>query len=265
MRQPLVLFIALVLALELLVVLARPDSTLMPFALVLVPAAAATTIAAATGGRSAIRALLARIVRWRVAPRWYAWAFGIPLLGTLMIDLGGWIAGETDPARLIAAVTPAALAVPLVVLLPAFLEEYGWRGFGVQAAVDAGWSGAVAALIVGAVFVAIHLPLYLPGQIYADVALWPAVSFLLGFSAFATWLYLGTGGSAFLVALAHATSNGATPLTWGLDAEWAWGARGVIFGLLGVAFLAALLRTRREPHSQDRGVAEPEVPEFASR
>lgn len=239
-RWPLASFVALVLALELLAVLARPHPDVMPFVLVLVPAVAAATVAVLGEGWPGLRRLLARIGRWRVGLRWYALAIGIPLVGTLLIDFAGLVLGQADIGELVAAVTPAAMAVPLVVLLPALLEEMGWRGFGVQSAVERGWSPAAAALVVGLVFVAIHLPLYLPGQLYDDLPMWPVPLMLLGYAAFLSWIYLGSGGSVLLAAIGHAVANGATPLTWGLDPVWVWMARGIVFGLIGVVFYLVL-------------------------
>ena len=177
--------------------------------------------------------------------RWYVWAIGIPLGGTLLIDVAGLLTGQASLGELAAAVTPAALLVPLVVLLPAFFEEIGWRGFGVQTATDEGWSPALAALGVGLVFVTIHLPLYLPGQIYDELPMWPVPLMLLGYAAFLSWIYLGAGGSVLIAAIGHAVANGATPLTWGLDPVWVWQARGVIFGLIGIVFFIVLATSGR--------------------
>jgi uncharacterized protein len=244
-RWPLASFIALVLALELLAVAAQLSPDALPFVLVLVPTIAAVAVATSGEGWAGVRRLLARLGRWRVGIRWYAWAVGIPLVGTLLIDVAGLMSGQADLGELAAAVTPAALLVPIVVLLPAFFEELGWRGFGVQTAADNGWAPALAALVVGLVFIAIHLPLYLPGQIYDNLPMWPVPLMLLGYAAFLSWIYLGTGGSVLLAAIGHALANGATPLTWGLDPVWVWQARGVIFGLIGIAFFIVLATSGR--------------------
>ena len=75
----------------------------------------------------------------------YVAAIGIPLAGTLGIDLAGLLLGASSLDRVVGALTASALVVPLVVLIPAILEEFGWRGFGVQTAVDDGHSPAWAA------------------------------------------------------------------------------------------------------------------------
>jgi uncharacterized membrane protein (GlpM family) len=79
-----------------------------------------------------VRGLFVRIVRWRVAPRWYLLAIGIPLLGTLAIDATRIALGQASLDEVVAGVTSAAVVVPFVVFLPALFEEFAWRGFGVE-------------------------------------------------------------------------------------------------------------------------------------
>jgi len=244
-RWPLASFIVVAALLEVLVVAIRPGPDLMPFVLVLVPAVSAIVVAWAGGGRSAVRGLVSRITRWRVPVRWYVFAIGIPVLGTCLIDAAGIVLGQATLAEVVSALTPAVFIVPLVVFLPAVFEEFGWRGFGVESAVDGGLSPAWAAVVVGASFFAMHLPLYLPGQMYDGLALWPAPLTLFGYSALLTWLYLGSGRSALITAIAHASLNGLTPLTQGLDSDWVWATRGIVFGLIGLAFLVVLARSAR--------------------
>ncbi len=156
--------------------------------------------------------------------RWYLVAIGIPVVDKLIVVVAGVLLGITTPDRLLQAITPAALVVPLVVLLPGLLEEFGWRGFGVQAAVDQGRSPAWAVGVVGTLFLAMHVPLYLPGQLYAGLAFWPLPIILFAYSILLTWVYLRTR-SVLITGLMHATFNGTVPLTWGVDADWVWAAR----------------------------------------
>ena len=100
-------------------------------------------------------------------------------------------------------------------------------GFGVETAVEQGRSPAWAALVVGAVFLGLHIPLYLPGHLYAGLPYWPLPVILLTSSALLTWVYLRTR-SVLVTALMHAAFNATVPLTWGLDAEWVWQSRAVV-------------------------------------
>ncbi len=218
-----------------------------PFVLVLIPAAAALAVSWASGGRREVRALVGRLLVWRVDARWYLAALGIPIAEKLAVDSAGILLGVTTPARLLGAVSVSALVVPAVVLVPALLEELGWRGFGIPAALEDGRSPAWAALVIGLIFVMLHVPLYLPGQLYAGLPVWPLPFILLSSSVLMTWIYLRTS-SALLAGLMHAAFNATVPLTWGLDPAWVWEARAVtltiVAGLLIAHFLRRAHRTR---------------------
>jgi hypothetical protein len=242
-RSPFGVFSIIVLAAVGAVYLAGLERELTPFALVLVIPIAAFVSALLVGGRRSAGGLLRRAVRWRVAPRWYVLAIGIPLLGTLAIVAAGIILGQASLDEVVGAVGASALAVPLVVFLPALFEEIAWRGFGVDVMAQRGHGLIVSTLSVGIVFAAIHLPLYLPGQLYDGLPLWPSAVTLLGYSAILGWIYLGSGRSALLAGIGHAALNGFVPLTWGIDDVWVWQARAVVFGLMGIAILVLARRS----------------------
>lgn len=238
--RKLLLFAAAVLVLEGIVMLAGPSPNLTPYVLVLVPAASALGIAA-VDGRRGVATLIRRAGVWRVRPRWYAAAIGIPVLEKVVVDVAGVALGATTPERLSHALTLSALLIPLVVLVPALIEELGWRGFGVQNAAEAGHSPIWAALTVGVVFLALHVPLYMPGQLYGDLPFWPLPMILLSMSVLLTWVYLETG-SVLLAGLMHAAFNGTVPLTWGLDPSWVWPTRALV--LTAVAAAVVILSSK---------------------
>ena len=120
---------------------------------------------------------------------------------------------------------------PLVVVVPAILEELGWRGFGVQSAVEQGRSPAWAALAVGKLFLALHIHLYLPSQRYAGLPFWLLPLTRLASLVLLTWIYLRTR-SVLITGLMHAAFNATVPLTWGLPAGWVWEARAIILILI---------------------------------
>jgi len=232
------LFAVAVLGLGALAFLAGLGTALTPFVLVIIPAVSALVISTLTGGRAEVGRLARRVVAVRVGWRWYLVAIGIPIVDKLLVVAAGVLLGITTPDRVLQEITPAAALVPLVVLLPGLLEELGWRGFGVQVAIDQGHSPAWAVGVVGAPFLAMHVPLYLPGQLYAGIAFWPLPIILFTYSILLTWVYLRTG-SVFITGLMHATFNGTVPLTWGLDADWVWAARA-----LGLIIITALVVAR---------------------
>ena len=243
LTSPYLLFTIGVLALTAAAFLLPLGADLTPFVLVLIPPIVAVSVTAIRGGWTAVRALLARVVRWRVDPRWYLAAIGIPILEKIVVDAIGWFTGAASVARLVESITPAALVVTLVVLLPALLEELGWRGFAVQTALDRGHSRLWATLVTSVLFLAVHVPLYLPGQIYDGLPFWPVVPLVLAQSILLTWVYVGTG-SVLLAGLMHAAFNATVPLTWGLDPAWVWQIRPLVLIAICI-LLAAMSRSFR--------------------
>jgi uncharacterized protein len=242
-------FASVVLVLEAVVVSIQPGRDVTPFLLVLIPAVAAVLVSAASGGRREVKGLIGRMSVWRVRPRWYLAALGIPVAEKLVVDISGSLLGFATPERLLGALSVSALVVPLVVLVPAMLEELGWRGFAVPAALDDGRSPAWAALVVGVIFVLLHVPLYLPGQLYEGLPLWPLPLTLLSSSVLLTWIYLRTS-SALLAGLMHAAFNATVPLTWGLDTAWVWQARAVVLPVITAIVIAcSMIRARRPQFS----------------
>ena len=225
-------FLVLVAGLETGVFLAQLGRDVTPFALVLIPAAAALGITAVADGVVGLKRLLGRLGRWRVGARWYVVAVGIPFVGFMAVALAGVALGQFSAERLTETLTISAVFLPLVVLLPAMLEELGWRGFALQSAVDVGHSPAWGAAVIGGAHMLTHVPLYLPGHLYDAVPLWPLPMMLLGYGVLLTWTYLRTGGSVLLAGLMHAALNAWVPLTWGLDPAWVWQARVVTFAVL---------------------------------
>jgi len=251
-RWPVVTFVIVVLALGGAVFLAGLGRETTPFALVVAIPLAAIITGYLEGGRGRVRDLFARISRWRVPPRWYLLALGIPLAGTLAIVAAGVITGQATLQDVVGGVSATAVIVPLVVFLPAIFEEFAWRGFGVQVMLERGHSFLVAALGIGVVFTAIHLPLYLPGHLYDSLPIWPSVLTLLGYAVLLSWIYVGSGGSSLLSGICHAALNGLVPFTAGLDEVWVWEARGIVFACVGLAIVALVLGGKLQVPGGDR-------------
>ena len=250
----LAVFAAAVLVLEATVFALPLGGGVTPFALVTIPAIAAVAVCWAAGGRREVQALVRRLFVWRVDPRWYLAALGVPVAEKLAVDLVGILLGVSTPDRLLGALSVSALLIPVVVIVPAMLEELGWRGFGVHTALEAGRSPAGAALLVGLIFMALHLPLYLPGQLYEGLPVWPLPLILLSSSVLLTWVYFHTS-SVLLAGLMHAAFNASVPLTWGLDPAWVWQARAITL----TVFAAAVFFTRQfrtTGHRLDRSLTE---------
>lgn len=160
-------------------------------------------------GAGGLKELLKPILKWRVGPGWYLFAFLATALVAaaaivVQIVIGGGDALEwNDPAQLY-------LIIPIFLYVLFFSvagEETGWRGFALprmQKAVGP----LKASLLLGFVWGIWHLPLFFTPDNFHQAIPFPL--FVLQDVALAvviTWLYNRTGGSLLLVHLFHAASN----------------------------------------------------------
>ncbi len=127
------------------------------------PTLAGYASVAATGGRRALAEYNGRVLRWRVAPSWYAIALllpaGLGLAARWLATLGGAGAPATS------ALKPWGVLLPtfLLMLFGGGLEEPGWRGV-LLPELRRKRSPLVASAILGPIWIVWHLPLfYLPG------------------------------------------------------------------------------------------------------
>jgi membrane protease YdiL (CAAX protease family) len=209
-RRPLIAFFALAYGISWLA--AIPYSIglfpvpIFPFG----PLAAALVVAALVDGRAGVKSLLAQLVKWRAAPRWYALALLLPLGVTLVAAFANvFFFGAPDPRPSLLATLPMALPMFVLALLSplqgALGEELGWRGYATPS-LQTRLSPVAASLLLGILVAGWHAPLFLTG-LYGDVAL--RVAFIVTTTLLYTLLYNGSGGSVFLAMLFHASWNGA--------------------------------------------------------
>ncbi len=176
---------------------------------------AALIVTAITEGRAGIGNLLGRIVKWRAAFRYYAFAILAPIalfiLAVLLnrLFLGAWpnlaLLGEADYLPYLG---------PLGVLGLWFLtyglgEETGWRGFALPH-LQKNRSAASATLILALLWAGWHLPAFFFRDTYVEMGLVGFPMFLVSIifaTMVFTWLYNSTGGSLLVVILFHAVFN----------------------------------------------------------
>jgi uncharacterized protein len=225
-------FFALSLALAAFAYIAALPPALMPFVL----AAGPTVIAIALAMREGAARRLFRSLTIR--PRraiWYL-ALIVPLVWAfatvgIAVVLGQPTIGLFDK------VFPAIVIVPLVVLLPAFIEELAWRGFAMPRLMSV-MSPLKAALLLAIPWTLVHVILFLPGQQYDFLAIWPMVLSIFAYSVILTWIYIGTGGSVLMTALVHALLNGLAPLMAGFDNDLSWAIRNILAAGIAIGLVA---------------------------
>jgi len=167
---------------------------------------------------ASVREWARRIVRWRVAPRWYAVAIGLPVLlvglqSVIFALLGGPIFLSMLPGAL-AGFIPALVFLTLDAGLG---EEPGWRGFALPG-LEAVNTPLVATVVVGLLWAFWHFPLVFIDERFPHRFTSIAPLMLLAFltivgialmAFFYTWVYNATQ-SVLLCMLLHGSFNTAT-------------------------------------------------------
>lgn len=195
------------------------------------PAAAAAIMLARLG--EPLGPWVRAILHWRVAPRFWAYALGLPVALYAVVNLALVVLGEPvvwslAPGR----VLPYLGTLVVVMLVLGGQEEPGWRGY-LLPRLEARHGPVAATLLLGLVWGVWHVPLYGPIGF--------VVPLLLAFLY--TWLYNRTGSVLLAVVLHGGLTASQDHLV--LLAEETHGTTDVAIGIgyvLGV--LALLLATR---------------------
>jgi uncharacterized protein len=178
------------------------------------PAIAAVVVTAWTTGRPGVRDLLARIVRWRVALRWWLVALSpVAFLGLALIAMvvtGNALPSMADFGQF--SGTPAiglAGVLLLVTFVGALGEETGWRGYALPQ-LQRRFRPLASSLVLALLWFGWHLPQFFVIATYRDFGPLQYVGMFLGLacgSVVLTWLYNRSGGSILLVIVWHGLYN----------------------------------------------------------
>ena len=181
------------------------------------PLLAALLVTFDTSGTNGVRVLLRRCVQWRVGILWYV----IALFGYFIVWLAGYCVW-LDGAPMFALVAKPWLIfgsylVPSAVLVVlAFGEETGWRGFALPRLQER-YGPLRGSLILGTLHGLWHLPaLGVPGFVSNStlsvpfIAGWIAT--VLAATVLYTWIFNNTNGSLLIAILVHAGSNASSSL-----------------------------------------------------
>jgi membrane protease YdiL (CAAX protease family) len=183
------------------------------------PALAGVIAIAVCRGRSALRGLLRSIVRWRVP----AWLYVVAWFG-LALNAGVIVAGlaigtlQFDPTAFV-PMKFVMLFFVMALLDGPLGEEIGWRGVLLPELLRR-LSPVSAAVIVGVVWYAWHVPLYaaddkLPGLAEHAIFLYTCIALSLIF----TWFFMESRASTFLMVYLHNATNYSTLLRFKLFAK----------------------------------------------
>lgn len=175
---------------------------------ILGPSTCSLIVVAVAGGRSSVLSQLRSVLAWR-APVW-AWLYasvgnGLLVAGSAVLAVLIFGNGELNWQIGAIAVT-LMLNLVLLLLVPALVEEIGWRGLALPRLQER--LGPVrASLAVGLLWAVWHYPLWIvqDGGIAASM-LWITLG-MIGASFAYTWLFNIGGGSVLTAIVLHAGEN----------------------------------------------------------
>jgi membrane protease YdiL (CAAX protease family) len=207
-RHPLITFFVLAYALAWWIwILYAFNITFLGPIFALGPFLAAIIVTALTRGTAGLKALLSRMVRWRVGLGWYAAALLLPVaVYVVAVSLNILLGASASTAEQFGSwylIFPLFAYSLLFPLSGAFGEELGWRGYALPRVQARLWALS-AALVIGVIQTAWHLPLFMSDRSTSPV---PLIVGYMGLGILATWVFNNTRGSVLLTMLLHASFN----------------------------------------------------------
>lgn len=246
-RHPLIAFFVLAYALTWPLIPLVSLSPLWGFPALFGPALAAIAVAAIAEGRTGLKDLLGRMVRWRVGARWYAVALGLPVILALAAAGLHFVLGARVAVEL-----GGLSALNFVVFVLIIGEELGWRGYALPRLL-VGRSALSASLILGVLWGAWHLPtFFVSGAPQHGLPFSAFVLLTVAYSVVFTWVYLHTRGSVLIATLLHGAINFSQGLfLGGIDPAREYWLLAAVYGVAALALVAAtgssLSRNPRAP------------------
>ncbi|MFC5267758.1 type II CAAX prenyl endopeptidase Rce1 family protein [Kribbella qitaiheensis] len=244
----------------------------VPFGSFFAPGAlvAALIVVFLTEGVAGLRAIGARLIRWRVRWIWYVVALAVPLLIHFVTISINQALGASAPST--GQFTPwygIALAIGMNMIDPfggPFSEEPSFRGFA-QASLQAKRTPLVATAIMAAAITGWHLPLFF----ISSFGLHPYEALTtVAVTFWYAWLFNHAAGSVLITLIAHATEGSInTSDLWSAGADatresWLYAA---VWCALAVGLLVFNRHFWTSPASADSinpGRRPAEVPEAVS-
>jgi membrane protease YdiL (CAAX protease family) len=177
---------------------------------VLMPAVSALILAAQTGGRGALRSLLARLVLWRVGWKWWIAAVAVQ---PVMLGLAAFIFNLISSASKIVpeiSISLSAFLVNVIMLLLATLgEEIGWRGVSLPS-LQQHYSALKSSVILGILWAVWHLPFWLLLDTFDQFGIGYLLLnflFVLPLTFYITWFFNHGHQSILLAVALHLSFN----------------------------------------------------------
>ncbi|WP_324605172.1 type II CAAX endopeptidase family protein [Streptomyces sp. NRRL WC-3549] len=171
------------------------------------PILSAFLVTAVADGRAGLRAWTGRMTKWRVGWRWWVSIIvSVPLVLVLTLYALGGESPVMPSAAVLAAFLPGLV---LQMITTGVAEEPGWRDFAMPRLQDR-FGPVRGTLVLGPLWGAWHLPLYLSDWGGQDVVWWTPVEFVVTTTAFSfvmTWIFNHTRQALLLAMLLHTSVN----------------------------------------------------------
>jgi len=168
------------------------------------PFLAALIVTAIASGKPAVRALLAKLVLWRVSPSNYLVAIGLPILVCALAAASTVVVGHGTFKPTAISWSDLIETFIFILLFIGLGEEPGWRGFALPE-LQRRYSSGLATLLLAAVWALWHLPLM--GNEFPLAIVPPFLVSLFGGAFVQTWLFNRSRGSILLQMIFHAMVN----------------------------------------------------------
>jgi uncharacterized protein len=173
------------------------------------PMVAAFIMSAIVAGGAGVRNLVRRMIRWRVAGKWYLIALSpLAFYAAAVVTLGVLGQGWPNVAEMGKFSSLPVVAFPvmgLLLLATGYAEETGWRGFAVPEMLKTR-SLLSTAVVIGLLWTVWHVPSMFVIENYRQMGIVILPMFTVGIvsgSILLAWVYRGSGGSVLIVALWH--------------------------------------------------------------
>lgn len=207
-RSPIVAYFILVFGIEWLLMFLL--SSLVPPMIALfigswLPNAVGLLVTGVASGRTGLRELLSKVIRWHIDLKWYAVALFLPIaVAFLAIGLYALFGYELPN---FAPVDQLLAVFLLSVFTGALGEELGWRGTALPR-LQARWNALISSVVLGVLWGLYHLPSFLlSGLPLQNAPLIPFMLCALGLTVLVAWTFNHTDGSLIPVFLFHFAFN----------------------------------------------------------
>jgi len=161
-----------------------------------------------------VKALLRKVVEWRVSFRWYLLALTLPVFPQwIALVVWGMLSNTDVDFPEFTSFLVSWIQIAFISAMYYVTEETGWRGFMLPRFLSIhGWVWA--SLVTGVIWTVWHYPLWIASSLATTgsatettLVIVASSLFTIGLSVFITWIHVNAKGSVLLAMLFHGSSQ----------------------------------------------------------